>query len=228
MYFRGNFEAAGNLLDLLVGITGQPVNEEGYQTLFGIRYSQYVKTNFDYRYYFVLDKQHSVAMRGFAGVAIPYGNSIDIPFEKGYIGGGANGMRAWALRYLGPGSYALPADRSNDIERVGDIMFEGNIEYRFPIYKFFTGGLFYDVGNIWLISENETFPGGKFEFKNLFSELAMDIGLGIRLDFSYFIFRIDFAQRLRDPALPKNERWVIGTRSNWFNPIINLGIGYPF
>lgn len=228
MYLRGNFEAAGNLLNLLVGITGQPVNDEGYNTLFGIRYSQYIKANIDYRYYFVFDKQHSVAMRGFAGVAIPYGNSIDIPFEKAYIGGGANGMRAWALRYLGPGSYTLPDDRSNDIERTGDIMFEFNFEYRFPIYKFFTGGLFYDVGNIWLTSVNETFPGGKFEFKNMFSELAMDIGAGIRLDFSYFIFRVDFAQRLRDPAFPKNERWVIGNYDNWFNPIINLGIGYPF
>jgi hemolysin activation/secretion protein len=88
--------------------------------------------------------------------------------------------------------------------------------------------LFYDVGNIWLLSENETFPGGKFNFNSFYNELAMDLGLGVRLDFNYFIFRIDFAQRLHDPALPKNERWVIGTHSNWFDPIMNLGIGYPF
>lgn len=228
MYFRANFEAAGNLLDVLVNASGQSKNEEGFQTLFGIRYSQYIKTNFDYRYYVVLDKQHSLAMRGFAGIAIPYGNSIDIPFEKGYFGGGANGLRAWPLRYLGPGSYTKPADRATDIERVGDIMLEANIEYRFPIYRFFTGAFFYDVGNIWLIDENETFPGGKFELGNTFSTLAMDLGIGIRLDFSYFIFRIDFAQRLRDPALEPGDRWVIGTSSGWFKPVVNLGIGYPF
>jgi len=228
MYFRGNFEAAGNMLDLFVNAGGQPANEEGFQTLFGIRYSQYIKTNFDYRYYFVLDKNHVVALRGFTGIAIPYGNSIDIPFEKGYFGGGANGLRAWALRYLGPGNYVKPEDKTNDIERVGDLMFEANLEYRFPVYNFFTGALFYDVGNIWLISENETFPGGKFEFKNFFNELAMDVGIGVRLDFNYFIFRVDFAQRLKDPALPINKRWVIGTSRHWFDPIINLGIGYPF
>lgn len=228
MYFRANFETAGNLLNFAVNLSGQTENDEGFQTLFGIRYSQYFKTNFDYRYYVVLDKKHSIAMRGFAGVAIPYGNSIDIPFEKGYFGGGANGLRAWPLRYLGPGSYTLPPERGSDIERVGDIMLEINLEYRFPIYKFFTGGLFYDMGNIWLISENETFPGGKFEFNNFLSELAMDIGVGIRLDFSYFIFRIDFAQKMMDPSLEKGHRWVIGKQSNWFSPVVNLGIGYPF
>jgi outer membrane protein assembly factor BamA len=228
MYFRGNFEAAGNLLDLAVNAFGQQENEEGFQTLFGIRYSQFVKADIDYRYYFMWDKKHSVALRGFTGIAIPYGNSIDIPFEKGYFGGGANGLRAWPLRFLGPGSYTLPPDRDRDIERVGDLMFEAQAEYRFPIYRFFTGGLFYDVGNIWLISENETFPGGTFKFGNFFSELAMDVGIGLRLDFNYFIFRVDVAQRLRDPARPKDDRWVIGRYSNWFDPILNLGIGYPF
>lgn len=225
MYFRGNFEAAGNLLDLAVNIAGSPTNEEGFRTIFGIRYSQYVKTNFDYRYYINIDKRQAVALRTFVGIAIPYGNSIDIPFEKGFYGGGANGLRAWPLRYLGPGSYK---PSGNNIERVGDIMLEANAEYRFGIYKFFTGAVFYDVGNIWLLRENETFPGGKFEFKNFGSELAMDIGVGIRLDFSYFIFRIDFAQKLKDPELEIGDRWVPGNYKDWFNPIINLGIGYPF
>jgi outer membrane protein assembly factor BamA len=228
MYFRGNFEAAGNLLNLLMTTTGQSENEEGFQTLFNIRYSQYVKLDFDYRYYFMLDKNHSIALRGFTGVAIPYGNSIDIPFEKGYFGGGANGMRAWPLRYLGPGSYVKPEDKANDIERVGDIMFEANAEYRFPIYSFFTGALFTDIGNIWLINENETFPGGTLKFNNFFSELAIDLGIGVRLDFNYFIFRVDMAQRFRDPALPKADRWVIASQSDWFKPVLNLGIGYPF
>lgn len=224
-YFRWNIETAGNLLNLIENITDSPVNDEGFQTVFGIQYSQYIKSDVDYRHYFVFIKKHTIAARGVFGLAIPYGNSIDIPFEKGFFGGGANGMRAWPLRFLGPGAYP---DFNPNIERVGDIKIEGNIEYRFPIYKVFKGAFFYDVGNIWLLKANSTFPGGKFEFNNFLSELAMDAGIGIRLDFKYFIFRVDIAQRMMDPALPRGDRWVIGAYNGWFNPVYNLGIGYPF
>ncbi|MCD4790720.1 MAG: BamA/TamA family outer membrane protein [Bacteroidales bacterium] len=225
-YFRGNVELAGNLLNTLVKAWGGPENAEGFRTVFGIRYSQYSKTNFDLRYYILINKDHSLAFRSFVGVAIPYGNSVDIPFEKGYYGGGANGMRAWALRYLGPGSYHNIG--SHNIERVGDIMLEGNFEYRFAIYKIFKGAFFYDIGNIWLLSKNETYPGGEFQFSSFPGELAMDVGVGIRLDLNYFIFRIDIAQKLKDPALPQGQRWVIGNSKKWFNPVFNMGIGYPF
>jgi outer membrane protein assembly factor BamA len=170
-------------------------------------------------------KSHQIAIRTAIGIAIPYGNSIDIPFEKGFYGGGANGMRAWPLRYLGPGAYQ---NINPEIERVGDFQLEANAEYRFSIYKVFKGALFYDIGNIWYLSENETFPGGQLSIQEFPGELAMDIGIGLRLDFSYFIFRIDVAQRMKDPAYPQGERWVIGKYNNWFNPVFNLGIGYPF
>lgn len=224
-YLRWNIETSGNFLDLIVNITGAPENAEGFQTAFGIRYSQYVKSDVDIRHYFVFEKKHTIAIRTAFGLAIPYGNSIDIPFEKGFYGGGANGMRAWTLRYLGPGAYP---NLNPNIERVGDVKIEANIEYRFPIFKVFKGAFFYDIGNIWLLSDNETFPGGKFEFKNFISELAMDVGIGLRLDFKYFIFRVDVAQRMMDPAREKGDRWVIGDHNNWFNPVYNLGIGYPF
>lgn len=224
-YFRGNIEFAGNLLDAIVKNIGVESNEEGYRTIMGIRYSQYVKTNFDFRYYIPINLTHALAFRTFLGIAIPYGNSIDIPFEKGYYGGGANGMRAWQLRYLGPGAYPNSNSR---LERVGDIMIEGNFEYRFPIIRVLKGALFYDIGNVWLLNENETFPGGKFNFNTFLGELAMDAGIGLRLDFSYFIFRIDLAQKLTDPALPAGNRFVPASYKKWFNPVVNLGIGYPF
>ncbi|MCB2221932.1 MAG: BamA/TamA family outer membrane protein [Bacteroidetes bacterium] len=226
-YFRGDFEAAGNLLDLAINASNQEKNQEGYYTAFGIRYAQFLKLSADFRYYIMLDKKHSVAFRGFAGIAVPYGNSIDIPYEKGFFGGGANGMRAWRLRYLGPGSYVKPPERS-DIERIGDIMLETNLEYRIPIYRVFTGAFFFDMGNIWLLRDNETFPGGKFYADKFLSQLAMDAGIGIRLDFNYFIFRIDVAQRIKDPALPEKERLVFQSGDSWFKPVVNLGIGYPF
>ncbi len=225
LYFRGNIEIAGNLLGLINNVAGNHTLPEGYKTIFGIRYSQYVKNDYDFRYYLNLNKKHSIVVRVAAGVAVPYANSIDIPFEKGFYGGGANGMRAWPLRFLGPGSYE---NTNPDIERVGDVMLEGNFEYRFNIYKVFEGGLFYDIGNIWFLSENETFPGGKFTFGNFAKELAMDVGFGIRLDFSYFLFRVDIAQRIKDPAYSEGSRWIIGKNRNWLNPWYNLGIGYPF
>lgn len=224
VYFRGNLESSGNLLDLFAGLNSQ--NYEGdFNKVFGIRYSQYIKSNLDFRYYIMLDNNHSIALRSYTGVAIPYSNSVDIPFEKGYYGGGANGIRAWPLRYLGPGAYQ---PNGKNIERVGDIMLEANFEYRFPIYNVLTGALFFDMGNLWLLEDNGTFPGGKFSFDKFAGELAMDAGLGIRLDFNYFIFRIDFAQRIKDPALEPSNRWVPGSKPDWFNLIVNLGIGYPF
>jgi outer membrane protein assembly factor BamA len=225
-YFRMNLESAGNILDQAVNISGQEKNEEGFNTLLGIRYSQFVKIDFDFRYYIFIDRDNSVAIRNFTGLAVPYGNSQDIPFEKGFFGGGANGMRAWPLRFLGPGGYSSPDQKR--IERVGDIAYEANIEYRFPLVSIIKGALFYDIGNIWLLRDNETFPGGKFEMNEFYKELAMDAGIGLRLDFTFFIFRIDIAQRLKDPARPKGERLVIGSGKGWLNPVVNLGIGYPF
>jgi outer membrane protein insertion porin family len=110
---------------------------------------------------------------------------------------------------------------------MGDIQLEGNLEYRFPVYSFIKSALFADAGNIWLLKNDESYPGGNFSFDRFYKEFAIDVGLGIRLDFNFFIMRVDFAIPLRNPAKPENERWVI---NNWqFSDfIINFGIGYPF
>ncbi len=223
-FFRWDIESSGLLLNMAVNASGQPKNEEGFKTIFGIRYSQYAKTNVDFRYYIPIKDEHSLAFRTFMGIAVPYGNSIDIPFEKGFYGGGSNGLRAWQLRYLGPGAYP---NTNPNIERVGDFQLEGNFEYRFPMYKVLYGALFFDIGNIWMWNSSETFPQGKFNVNTFLGELAMDAGLGLRLNFSYFIFRVDIAQRITDPAFDPGQRFVIG-KYKWFNPIFNLGIGYPF
>jgi len=225
LYLRINFESAGNLLELAKTVTNSQEMPAGYKTIFGIRYSQYVKNDYDFRSYLNMGRRHNFVLRVAGGVAVPFGNSKDIPFEKGFFGGGANGMRAWSLRFLGPGAYQ---NENPDIERVGDVMIEGNFEYRFRIYKVLEGALFYDIGNVWYLSENETFPGGKFTFGKFPAELAMDAGIGIRLDITFFIFRIDIAQRLKDPANAEGNRWIVGNGRKWFNPWLNFGIGYPF
>jgi outer membrane protein assembly factor BamA len=146
-----------------------------------------------------------------------------MPFERSFYAGGANGMRGWQFRELGPGSY----NGSDDVERIGDIQLEGNFEYRFPIYSFVKGALFTDVGNIWTISESNYLPGGKFDINNFYKELAMDAGLGLRFDFSFFIFRADFALPLRDPARSDGDRWMIH-KLQLSDTRFNFGIGYPF
>lgn len=224
IYFRGNFETSGALLNTMQRLGGIPLNDQGHRTLLEIRYSQYIRPDIDFRYYFMPGKDQTVVWRTAVGVAIPYGNSESIPFEKGYFAGGANGMRGWPLRSLGPGSFSK-TDLS--IERVGDIQIEGNLEYRFPFYSVVNGALFLDAGNVWLMNPSTTFPGGQFMFDLFFKEFAVDGGLGLRLDFKFFIVRLDIAHRLRDPSYPPEDRWMLDEISprtlTW-----NLGIGYPF
>ncbi len=223
-YFRVNFETAGNLINAIDMFANAPVDDQGYYTLFGIRYAQYVRLDFDYRYYFILNKNNRIAFRGIFGIGIPYSNSVDLPFEKGFYSGGANGMRAWRFRSLGPGSYS---NTDSDFDRMGDIKIEVNAEYRFPIYKFFKGAFFIDAGNVWLRKPDKTFPGGEFKFDAFLGQIAMDMGIGLRFDFGFFLFRIDGAVKVRDPSLPASERWTFN-RIGWNGLVWNFGIGYPF
>ncbi len=226
IYFRGNFETSGFMLKGINMLFGISENDDGYNTLFNIRYAQYVRADIDFRYYSVLSKENRVVWRTMLGLGVPYGNSEDIPFEKGFYAGGANGMRGWRVRSLGPGSSAS-TETTDLIDRIGDMQFEANIEYRFPIYNFLKGAVYLDAGNIWLLKENTFYPGGNFKLKNFIGEIAMDAGFGFRFDFNFFIFRIDSAIRLRDPSKNTSERWV-PLKTGFNNLAINFGIGYPF
>ncbi|MBU1013149.1 MAG: BamA/TamA family outer membrane protein [Bacteroidetes bacterium] len=226
IYFRGNFETSGFLLKGFSMLAGISENNEGYNTLFNIRYAQYVRADFDFRYYTVISKEQKIVWRSMIGIGVPYGNSDDLPFEKGFYAGGANGMRGWKIRSLGPGSSATD-ETTDQIDRIGDIQMEANIEYRFPIYSFVKGAFYLDAGNVWLLKENDFFPGGNFKLKNFASEIALDAGFGLRFDFNFFIFRLDAAMRLKDPANNVSSRWV--SLKDGFNKLaLNFGIGYPF
>jgi outer membrane protein assembly factor BamA len=223
-YFKGSFETAGNLLQAGSNIFKANTDSLGHYVLFGIPFAQYVKLDGDFRFFNIISRNNSVAYRWFIGTGIPYGNADVLPLTKGYYGGGANGMRGWPYRLLGPGSYYNPDD---NFDRSGDIQLEANIEFRFPVYSFIKSALFADIGNIWLLKEDDSYPGGDFKFDTFYKELAIDVGLGLRFDFDFFIMRVDFAIPLRDPAQPENERWVIN-KWQFSDFIINFGIGYPF
>jgi hypothetical protein len=225
VYLHANFESAGNLLNLVTEPLNMSKDENGSFTIFKIPFSQFVKGDADYRIYKVFDPRQTLVFRAMGGVGLPYGNVSVLPFIKSYYGGGANGLRAWKIYTLGPGSYKGTDEIRFD--RYGDIKLELNLEYRFKLYSFWHGAFFLDAGNVWFVNKNEQFPGGEFQFANLGNDLAIGGGMGIRMDFSFFILRVDAAVPIKNPAFPFNEQWI----NSWpaikdFN--LNLGIGYPF
>jgi len=225
VYLRTNFESAGGLLNLLSEPLQLSVDENGSYNIFNIPFSQFLKGDADFRYYRVFDSNESLVFRLMAGAGVPYGNVRVLPFIKSYYGGGANGIRAWRIYSLGPGSYA--SDDQLRFDRYGDIKIEANIEYRFKVYSFWHGAFFLDAGNVWFINQNDQFPGGEFRWDSFGRDIALGGGLGVRLDFDFFILRVDAAFPIKDPALPAKDQWI----NQWpgfrdYN--LNLGIGYPF
>ena len=223
-YFKANIQSSGNLLSAFNN-TSAIKTIDNYHEIFGIRYAQYVRLAFDFRYFKYVYGENQIATRFMLGAGIPYGNSNDMPFEKSFYAGGSNGMRGWQFRELGPGTFNNP-DNLN-IERIGDIQLELNLEYRFPIHSFIKGAVFTDIGNIWTMKENETFKGGQFKFDTFYKQLAADAGIGIRFDFSFFLFRLDAATPIVNPAYPEGDRWRI-SKLRFKDFILNFGIGYPF
>lgn len=224
-YLLFRLEIAGNLASLVNKMSDAEPSLEGYYTFFGIRYAQYVRGELDFRHFYALPNKHGFIYRAVVGLGVPYGNSSALPFEKGFYAGGANGMRGWAYRTLGPGSY--PEDNLNEFDKMGEIKLEASIEYRFPLFWYLNGALFADVGNVWLLEENELFPEGHFLWDKFASQLAVDAGLGFRFDFEFFIVRLDAAIKFRDPAKAAGKRIVIN-KTQFSDIFWNFGIGYPF
>lgn len=230
-YYRGRVDLAGNLTGLILGANA---NKDNQKEIFKIPFSQFAKIENDFRVYHQLGQKSSLAGRLIAGVAYPYGNSQYIPFSKQFFVGGSNSIRAFRARTLGPGSYDPRTQKASFFfDQSGDIKLEMNAEYRTNIYKFLNIALFADAGNIWLVNENPTLPGGKFS-KDFLKELAVGAGVGMRLDFNIMVLRLDLAMPLRVPYYEKGNRWTfnqidLGNKS-WRreNLVLNIAIGYPF
>ena len=202
-YVRYSVESAGNLLDLLVPLWSEPSNEDFYN-VFGIRYAQYIKNDIDIRYHQRINSATSLTYRFFGGVGVPYGNLNVLPFEKRYFSGGANSVRAWPVRGLGPGSFK--EESLTYYNQTADIKLEFNVEYRFKLFWLLEGALFIDAGNIWGIRPEVSLPGGLFKLDEFYKQLAVGTGFGTRFDFKYFIFRIDTGLKLHDPSEISGDR----------------------
>lgn len=226
-FFRMNAEISGNILSAYSELTNAAKVNGSYE-VFGIPFSQYIKIDADFRYYDIKNQSSSFAYRLFAGVGIPYGNSQSLPFEKMYFSGGANSLRAWNVRSLGPGSFSGKVF-TRFPNQTGDIKLEANAEFRFKLFWILEGALFLEAGNIWNLKSDE-FEGGLFKNDEFYKEFAVGSGFGTRVNLSFFVFRLDLGVKLRDPSLQEDSRWIIGNRSlNWQNDFtLNIGIGYPF
>lgn len=225
---RANVEIAGNLLFALSNIFRPHHNlKESPYKVFGIPYSQYFKIEGEFALLHVFDLRNSIAFHAAVGTGYPYGNSTILPFEKRFYGGGANGVRGWSVRTLGPGAFPGSNSVSDFLEQCGDIRFKMSAEYRAKLFWVVELGAFIDIGNIWTIKNYVNQPYGLFRFGNFYKQLAAAYGLGIRLDFNYFLLRFDLGMKAHNPAYGEDPWPLIHPR--WRrDSAFHFSIGYPF
>ncbi|MBS3806483.1 MAG: BamA/TamA family outer membrane protein [Bacteroidales bacterium] len=227
-YFRLNAEVAGNILTGISKIVDMNQVGDHYE-LFGIRFAQFFKLDFDIRHYQILNENERFVYRFFVGGGFPYGNSSALPFVKQYFSGGANSIRAWNVRALGPGSYRPREDFTGYPNLTGDLKLELNWEYRFKMFWLLEGAFFVDAGNIWSVNPADDRVGAQFAPDDFLDQIALGTGLGLRFDLSFSVLRLDMGLKMKDPSYPSGERWLPGNRSiNQENISWNIAIGYPF
>lgn len=250
-FIRANFETAGLLLNTIYKLSDNSSGKDLPYKLFGNAFSQFVKADVDFRYYYTINNNNKLVSRIFIGVGWPYGNSsvvttgktgegdedvetsiISMPFEKKYYVGGANSIRGWRLRSLGPGSFVDTASVTLYPNNTGDIKLEANLEYRFKLVGLMEGALFLDAGNVWDTRKDEQRKGAEFNFNRFYREIALSGGFGLRFDFNYFILRADLGMKLYNPA--GSGRWTFAAKPGGGKRItsddfcLSIGIGYPF
>lgn len=224
---RASAETAGNLLYGLSNLFRQTRGEDDAYKVFGIRYSQYVKLDGDFAWTHTFDTRNNLSAHVGLGVAVPYGNSSVIPFEKRFYSGGANSVRGWGVRTLGPGSFNATNSQNRFIYQCGDIRFDANIEYRAKLFWVIEMGLFIDAGNIWTIRDYEDQPGGVFKFDKFYEQIAVAYGLGLRMDFKYFLVRLDMGMKAHNPA-SQQEHWPLFSPKFKRDAEFHFSVGYPF
>lgn len=226
IYFRGNLDVAGNLLQGISKLTGSKsdAKNDNPAEILGLPFNQYIRPEIDIRWYKSLGGERQFVSRLNAGIGYAYGNSVQMPFEKSFFAGGSAGVRAWQARTLGPGNYNRGETLTSQEERkalygidqLGEMHLEANLEYRYKLLDKFFGGklkgaVFLDFGNVWNISDSASKgkPETRFELKNLGKQIAIGTGMGFRYDVQYFVFRFDIGLKLKDPQFTGSDQWVI-------------------
>lgn len=223
--FRFNIESAGNLLYGLARITKMHQNADGEYTVLNIPFAQYVKMDLDFTKNFQMDQRNALVFHLGAGVAIPYGNARMLPFEKRYFSGGANSVRGWSVRELGPGSFDSP--NNNFLNQTGDIKLDANVEYRTRLFWKFRGAAFIDAGNIWTLRNYEEQPDGQFKFNQFYKQIAVAYGVGLRMDLDFFIVRLDWGWKALNPQHTGRHRIPL-LHPRIGDTALHFAVGYPF
>lgn len=227
--YKFNIETAGNLLSGISHILNTNKNSENQYTLFNIAFAQYVKGDFDYTRLLHFDKNNSLALHFGLGIAYPYGNSKVLPFEKRYFSGGANSVRGWSVRELGPGKFKGTDGSIDFINQTGDIKLDMNIEFRSFLFWKIYGAAFIDAGNIWTLRYYDEQPGGQFDIKEFYKQIAVAYGVGLRLNFDFFILRFDMGMKAINPAYTdKNEHYAVLHPDFSRDFAFHFAVGLPF
>ena len=227
VWWQTTLTSAGNVTSLIYGAFGQPFGRQG-KKLLGVPFAQFVKLNTEARYNHRLDKNQSLAARLALGVIWSYGNATTAPYTEQFYIGGANSVRAFAARNVGPGGY--PADRHDTyafINHVGDIRLEANLEYRFRLISDLHGAVFLDAGNVWLMRPDPARPGGEFRLKDFARQIALGTGVGVRYDLGFLVFRLDWGIALHEPY-DTGKRGYYNIRRFMDSTALHFAIGYPF
>ncbi|WP_455082958.1 translocation and assembly module lipoprotein TamL [Prevotella aurantiaca] len=226
---KAKIESAGNFLSLVDKVSKFKKNEQGQSKIFNIAYAQYLKFDFSFTRILRFDPLNSLALHADFGIAYPYGNSKVLPFEKRYIAGGPNSVRGWSVRELGPGSFRGTDGRIDFINQTGDLKLNLNAEYRTRLFWKFDGAAFIDAGNIWTLREYAEQPGGQFRFNRFFQQIAAAYGLGLRLNFNYFILRFDAGMKAIDPAYSTGRAHYPIVHPNFGRDFtFHFAVGLPF
>ncbi len=225
---RATVESSGNALYGISKLLGNTKDEEGQYNILNAPISQYVKGNVDFSRTHIINTDNSFAYHIGMGVAYPYLNSTILPFEKSFYSGGANSVRGWSVRTLGPGTYRYSGQTMDYVYQTGDIRLDMNVEWRSHIFWLFQLAAYVDAGNIWTIRNYPSQPGGQFKFDEFYKQIAASYGLGLRLDFKYFLVRLDTGMKAYDPSMITESRWVMFNPSFSRDFAIHFAIGYPF
>lgn len=226
---RTGVEVAGWIPRIVSELGGSQKNPKtGIDEILKIPYSEYVKGDFDFAISHAFDDNNALAAHFAVGVGYPYGNSKVLPFEKRYYAGGANSVRGWSTRDLGPGTYRNDSLGYDFGGKVGDIKLDMSVEFRRKLSDLFELATFVDAGNVWTIKDYEAQPGGYFKYNSFHKEIAMAYGLGLRIDLNFLLLRLDVGMKAHNPALPEGQRWTVFKPKLRRDMAFHFAIGYPF
>ena len=215
-----SFKEASALLSSIYAICGESYSKEG-KKLLGVPFAQFVKATVQYTKQFPLTKRSLIATRAFGGIVYSYGNAKSAPYSELFSVGGANSIRAFGMRTIGPGAYHPVRSQYSYVDQMGDLKLEANVEYRFPIVGKLQGAAFLDAGNVWLLRESDSQPGGQFSFRDFGDQIALGTGVGIRYDLDFLVIRFDLGIGIHAP-------YDTG-RSGYYNmPSFGKSLGYHF